>query len=137
TSQPVTFSLSALPAGVTANAFTPSATCTPVAAHRCSVSVSFSDASTAATGSFVITVTGTASGGLVRTTTFTLTVVATTFNYSLVVSPNAATVSLSSTTQTTTATVTATLTAGVSTSVTLVATVTGPSTLVTATFLPT
>src|SRR5438445_8928646 len=84
--------------------------------------------------SFVITVTGTASGGLVRTTTFTLTVVATTFNYSLVVSPNAATVSLSSTTQTTTATVTATLTAGVSTSVTLVATVTGPSTLVTATY---
>src|SRR5207245_8350942 len=83
------------------------------------LSVTLPATPTAATGSFVITVTVTASGRLLRTTTFTLTIVSTTLTYSLVRRPHAPTVSLSSTTQTTTATVTATLTAGVSTSVTL------------------
>ncbi len=103
---PVTFSLSALPSGVSV-VFTPNPpTCTP----NCSVSAAFSATPTATTGTTTITVTGT-SGATTATTTFSLTVVATTFAFTVQATPS--TLSITQGGAAGTETLSATLTAGV------------------------
>src|SRR6266571_2010513 len=83
--QPVTLSISGLPTGVTASAFTPNPI-TPASPAATSM-FSLTDAATApVVAGVTITITGTSVGGLVRTTTFTLNVVAS-FDYSLSVAP--------------------------------------------------
>src|SRR3989441_4559092 len=89
TAQTVTFSLSALPSGVTPN-FNPSPpTCTP-SPSPCSVLVTFTASLTATTGTTMITVTGTATGGATATNTFSLTVSTSgaAFDYSLSALPS-------------------------------------------------
>src|SRR6266571_4484912 len=90
TSQAVTLSISGLPTGVTASAFTPN----PVspASPAATSTFTLTAASTAPVVSGVtVTITGTSTGGVVRTTTFTLNVVAS-FNYSLSVAPTSVSV---------------------------------------------
>src|SRR3989344_4287816 len=69
TSQSVSFSASGLPSGATAT-FSPTS-CTP----NCPTTLTISTLSTTPAGTYTITVTGTATGGLTKQTTFTLTVI--------------------------------------------------------------
>src|SRR5207249_5090136 len=84
-SQAVTLSISGLPTGVTASAFTPNPV-TPASPAATSTFTLTAAATAPVVSGMTVTITGTSSGGVVRTTTFTLNILSS-FDYSLSVAP--------------------------------------------------
>ncbi len=115
TSQAVTLSISGLPTGVTASAFTPNPVSPASPAATSTFTLTAASTATVVSG-VTVTITGTSTGGVVRTTTFTLNVVAA-FDYSLSVAPT--TVNLVQGTTSAASTVSALLVSGTSQAVTL------------------
>src|SRR5206468_2877232 len=89
TAQPVTLSISGLPTGVTASAFTPNPV-TPASPAATSTFTLTATATAPVVSGVTVTITGTSTGGVVRTTTFTLNVLSS-FDYSLSVAPTTVT----------------------------------------------
>src|SRR6266571_1970971 len=87
--QTVTLSISGLPTGVTASAFTPNPV-TPSSPAATSTFTLTAVASAPVVSGVTVTITGTSTGGVIRTTTFTLNVVSS-FDYSLSVAPTGVT----------------------------------------------
>src|SRR6266704_3244020 len=85
TSQPVTLSISGLPTGVIASMFTPNPV-TPASPAATSTFTLTAAPTAPVVSGVTVTITGTSSGGIVRTTTFTLNCVCA-FDYSLSVAP--------------------------------------------------
>src|SRR2546425_1049306 len=101
--QTVTLSISGLPTGVTASAFTPNPV-TPASPAATSTFTLTAAASAPVVSGVTVTITGTSTGGVVRTTTFTLNVAAA-FNYSLSVAPTTVTLVQGTTSATSTVSV--------------------------------
>src|SRR5438094_9464609 len=101
--QTVTLSISGLPTGVTASAFTPNPV-TPASPASSSTFTLTAAATAPVVSGVTVTITGTSTGGVVRTTTFTLNVLAA-FNYSLSVAPTTVTLVQGTTSATSTVSV--------------------------------